>query len=154
VLLDGRADAVYARTEQLAPLEKHGKVKVIENLDRYPDWTLQVLNTPTVLTVSFEVAEKYPDIPAAWLRAAVKAAKWIQGHVGEAAKILYEVTSYSDIATIEKKLTSYDYAPNLSEQHLEGLRIQKDFLLKYGYIANDFDLESWVDDSFLKLALE
>jgi ABC-type nitrate/sulfonate/bicarbonate transport system substrate-binding protein len=151
-LTDGRVDAVYARAEQLTPLEKRGKVKVIENLNRYPDWTLQVLNTPIVLTVSSEVAEKYPDVPAAWLRAAVRAAEWIRGHVGEAAEILYEVTSYSDTAVIEKDLASYDYTPNLSEQHLEGLKIQKSFLLKYGYIADDFDLESWVDDSFLKRA--
>jgi ABC-type nitrate/sulfonate/bicarbonate transport system substrate-binding protein len=151
-LLDGRVDAVYARTDQLKPLEKQGKVKVIENLDRYPDWTLQVLNTPTVLTVSSEVAEKYPDVPVAWLRATAKAAEWMSGHIREAAEILYEVTGFRDVAVIENKLASYDYTPDLSEQKLEGLRIQKDFLLKYGYITDDFDLKSWIDDSFLKRA--
>jgi ABC-type nitrate/sulfonate/bicarbonate transport system substrate-binding protein len=151
-LLEGQVDAVYARTDQFSPLERQGKVKVIENLDNYPDWTLQVLNTPTVATVSSELAEKYPKAPEAWLRASLKAIEWIKGHISEAAKILYEVTAYNDISVIENKLAKYDYTPDLSEQRLAGLKIQKDFLLKYGYIADDFDLEEWLDASFLERA--
>ncbi|MGB5202385.1 MAG: hypothetical protein WBN68_01350 [Sedimenticolaceae bacterium] len=38
-----------------------------------------------------------------------------------------------------------DMAPNPSAQNLVMVKIGKDFILKPGYIKNDFDVEEWAD---------
>ncbi len=42
--------------------------------------------------------------------------------------------------------------PNLSAQNLAMVNIGKDFMLKYGYIKNDFDVEKWAALEFFDQA--
>ena len=42
--------------------------------------------------------------------------------------------------------------PNLSPQNLAMVEIGKDFMLKHGYIKNDFDVEKWAAPEFLAQA--
>src|SRR6266542_354942 len=48
-LLKGTIDAIYTQSNQWHHLqEATGKIKAIEDLSRYPDWTLQIANLPAV----------------------------------------------------------------------------------------------------------
>jgi ABC-type nitrate/sulfonate/bicarbonate transport system substrate-binding protein len=93
-LLSGKVDAVYANRGRAQAVERGGKVKAIEDLARYPDWTLQVANSPYTITVSEELAKDHPEIVVAYLRAAIKAGHWIYGNQEEAAEIFGPVTSH------------------------------------------------------------
>jgi hypothetical protein len=42
--------------------------------------------------------------------------------------------------------------PNLSPQNLVSVEIVKDFMLKHGYIKNDFDVRKWAAPEFLEAA--
>jgi hypothetical protein len=42
--------------------------------------------------------------------------------------------------------------PNLSPQNLASIEIGKDFMLKHGYIKNDFDVKEWAAPEFLEQA--
>ena len=42
--------------------------------------------------------------------------------------------------------------PNLSPQNLASVEIGKDFMLKHGYIKNDFDVQKWAAPEFLEQA--
>ncbi len=42
----------------------------------------------------------------------------------------------------------------LSEQYVEGLRRQKQFLLEWGFLEKDFDYDAWVLREPLRLAEE
>jgi hypothetical protein len=42
--------------------------------------------------------------------------------------------------------------PNLSAQNMAMVNIGKDFMLKHGYIKNDFDVEKWAAPEFLAQA--
>jgi ABC-type nitrate/sulfonate/bicarbonate transport system substrate-binding protein len=152
-LLDGTVDAIYdygiGNAERL---EATGKFKVIEDLDRYPDWTLKIANAPRTITVSAEFAREHRDIVVAYLRAAIRAGRWINGNPGAAADIFRRVTLYPSATAIAKALPNYDLVPNLSAQNLAGLNIEKDFLLARGYIRNDFDIAKWADVSYLQEA--
>ena len=47
----GIIDAIYTQRGPFQHLqEATGKFKAIEDLSRYPDWTLQMANVPTVIT--------------------------------------------------------------------------------------------------------
>ena len=42
--------------------------------------------------------------------------------------------------------------PNLSLQNLECVETGKEFMLKHGYIKNDFDVRAWAAPEFLERA--
>jgi len=54
-LLAGTVDAIYASGSRAHQFHASGKVKSIEDLRRYPDWTLQVANSPYAITVSMSL---------------------------------------------------------------------------------------------------
>lgn len=153
-LLEGKVDAIYSNHGRSIALEAEGAVKVIEDLGKYPDWTLQVANSPYTITVNSDLAEKHPEIVVAYLRAALKAGTWINNHPSEAGEIFTKVTSFPCGACAAKELQEYDLVPKLSGKNIAGLEVEKKFLLEHGYIKNDFDVREWVDTSFLEEALE
>ncbi len=153
-LLDGTVDAVFSGHGRSAKLESEGLVTTIEDLGRYPDWTTQVANTPTAITVNTELAKSHPEIVVAWLKASIKAGQWIRKNPEAAAEILAEVTIYGCFHHLVRDLATYNYVPNLSGKSLGGIEVEKNFLLEHGYIKNDFDVRAWADDSFLKQALK
>ncbi|MBE2213936.1 MAG: ABC transporter substrate-binding protein [Opitutaceae bacterium] len=154
-LRDGKVDAIFDYSVGVAHrLEKTGEFKVIEDLDRHPDWTLKIANSPRTISVSAELADEHPEIVVAFLRAAIRAGRWINAHPAAAADIFRRVTVYPATCQIRAALPNYDLVPNLSAQNLAGLTIEKNFLLSHGYIKNDFDVNQWADHSFLAEALK
>jgi ABC-type nitrate/sulfonate/bicarbonate transport system substrate-binding protein len=153
-LLDGRVDAIFDYSIGVSKrLEASGLFKVIEDLDRHPDWTLHIANSPRTLAVSREFADRNRDVVVAWLRACIRAGRWINANREAAADIFLRTTNYVDTAEIAKALRRYDLVPNLSPQNLSGLTVEKNFLRDHGYIRNDFDVAGWADASYLEEAL-
>ncbi len=150
-LAEGRVDAIFTTREKTRVLEQTGKYKVIEDLGRHPDWTLTGASTP-VITVSAKLAEKHPDWIVAYLRAAIRGGRWVNANPRAAAD-LFSGKSGGDVDRLAKSLAEQDFVPKLDPLALAGLGVQKAFLLKYGYIKNDFDIGSWVDRRFLDEAL-
>lgn len=149
----GTVDAVYTSHGRGQALERTGRFKVIEDFSRYPDWTLQVANSPYALTVSTDFARKNRDIVVAFLRAVVRAARWINANRDAAASILQRVTYHQSPADVAGAITATDFLPSLSEQNLAGLDIQKKFLVEHGYVKRNFDSRKWADASYLEEAL-
>jgi len=153
-LLDGKVDAIYANRGRAHSLQRGGKIRAIEDLSRYPDWTLQVANSPYTITVSEEFATERPELVVAYLRAAIKAGQWINGNREEAAEIFGRIIGHwSGKCALKGEIAKYDFVPNLSARNLGGIEVEKLFLLEHGYIRNDFDVAKWVDGSFLNGAL-
>lgn len=153
LLQEGKVDAVYTSHGRGQRLERTGKFKVIEDFSRYPDWTLQVANSPYALTVNTDFAKQNRDIVVAFLRATVRAARWINGNREAAASILHRVTYHQDPADTAAAIEATDFLPSLSAQNLAGLDIQKKFLVENGYVKRDFDSRKWADASYLEEAL-
>jgi len=152
-LAEGRVDAVYSQPGRSHELLKTGEYTVIEDLSRYPDWTLQVANGPYTIAVNSEFAANHPELVVAYLRASIRAGRWINQHRAAAAEIYTRVTFNNDAALVEKLLSGLDLVPNLSPKNLAALEIQKKFLVDHRYIGNDFDLRDWADPSYLERAL-
>jgi ABC-type nitrate/sulfonate/bicarbonate transport system substrate-binding protein len=153
-LLSGRVDAIYSGSGRARDLEQSGKVRIVEDLSNYPDWYLQIANSPYTITVSAELADAHPDIVVAYLRAAVRAGKWINQHPAEAATIFATTTHYRPDNRLPALLARFDFVPSLSGLHLAALGQEKKFLLENGYLQNDFELNQWVDAHFLDQAVQ
>jgi ABC-type nitrate/sulfonate/bicarbonate transport system substrate-binding protein len=152
-LLNGVVDAIYTQSKPFQHLqEATGKMKAIEDLSRYPDWTLQVANIPAAITCTVEMAEKHPELAVTFLKGMIKTGRWANEHKHAAAVILDKQTFYLDVEDTYEGIKHIDMVPNLSPQNLVSVEIGKDFMLSHGYIRNDFDVHKWAAPEFLEQA--
>jgi len=152
-LLEGKIDAIYTQSKVFQHLqEQTSKVKAIENLANYPDWTLQGANVPATMTVSDVACEKHPEVIVALMKAMIKVGRWSNEHKHAAAVILNRGTYYLDAEDTYDGIKHVDMVPSLSPYNLEALQINKDFMLSHGYIENDFDVFEWAAPEFMEKA--
>jgi ABC-type nitrate/sulfonate/bicarbonate transport system substrate-binding protein len=152
-LLKGAVDAIYTLSKQFQHLqEATGKIKAIEDLSRYPDWTLQVANTPAVITCTDVMAKEHPELVVTYLKSMIKVGRWANEHKRAAAVILDRQTYYRDAEDTYQGIKDVDMVPNLSPQNLAGIKLGKDFMLSHGYMKNDVDVEKWAAPEFLERA--
>jgi ABC-type nitrate/sulfonate/bicarbonate transport system substrate-binding protein len=149
----GLVDAIYTQSKPFQHLqEATGKFKAIEDLSRYPDWTLQVANIPAVITCTDVMAEKHPELVITFLKGMIKVGRWANEHKLAAAAILDKQTFYLDVEDTYEGIKHIDMVPNLSPQNLVSVEIGKDFMLRHGYIKNNFDVKKWAAPKFLEQA--
>ena len=152
-LLKGVVDAIYTQSKPFQHLqEATGQIKAIEDLSRYPDWTLQVANIPAAITCTDVLAEKHPELAVTFMKGMIKVGRWANEHKHAAAAILDRQTFYLDVEDTYEGIKHIDMVPNLSPQNLASVEIGKDFMLRHGYIKNDFDVQKWAAPEFLEKA--
>ena len=152
-LLDGTVDAIYTQSTVFQHLQDGtGKMKAIEDLSTYPDWTLQVANIPATITCSDVMAEEHPELVVTFLKGMIKVGRWSNEHRHAAATILDKQTFYRDVEDTYEGIKPIDMVPNLSPQNLASVEIGKDFMFSHDYIKNDFDVNEWAAPEFLEQA--
>ena len=143
-LENGTVDAIYTQSKVFQHLqEATGKFKAIEDLSRYPDWTLQMANCPAVITCTDVMADEHPELVVAYMKAMIKVGRWANDNKQAAAVILNRQTFYRDAEDTYQGIKHVDMVPNLSPQNLASIEIGKDFMLGHGYIKRDFDVHEW-----------
>lgn len=154
-LLTGKVDAIYTMSKAWQHLqEATGKLKAVEDLSRYPDWTINVANTPAIITCTEVMAKEHPELVVSFLKSMIKVGRWANEHKKAAAVILDRQTFYKDAEDTYQCIKHVDMVPNLSPQNLACIEIGKDFMLQHGYIKNDFDVRKWAAPEFLEEAAE
>jgi ABC-type nitrate/sulfonate/bicarbonate transport system substrate-binding protein len=152
-LLNGTVDAIYSQSKVFQHIqEQTGKMKAIENLANYPDWTLQGANVPATCTVSEVACQEHPELVVAIMKGLIKVGRWANEHKHAAAAILNKQTYYLDVEDTYQGIQNVDMVPSLSPYNLEALQINKDFMLSHGYIEHDFDVYEWAAPEFLEKA--
>ena len=118
-LESGLVDAIYTQSKVFQHLqEATGKFKAIEDLSRYPDWTVQMANCPAVITCSDVMADEHPELVVAYMKAMIKVGRWANEHKHAAAAILNRQTFYLDVEDTYRGIKDVDMVPNLSPQNL------------------------------------
>ncbi len=154
-LLTGEVDAIYTHSKTWQHLQEDtGKLKAIEDLSRYPDWTLQANNQPAIITCTDVMAEEHPELVVTYMKAMIKVGRWANEHKRAAAVILDRQTFYRDAEDTYQGIKHVDMVPTLSPRNLAQIDIAKDFMLKHGYIRNDFDVRKWAAPEFLEKAAQ
>jgi ABC-type nitrate/sulfonate/bicarbonate transport system substrate-binding protein len=152
-LLNGVVDAIYTQSKVTQHLqEATGKLKAIEDLSRYPDWTLQMANCPAVITCTDVMADEHPELVVAYMKAMIKVGRWANENKRAAAFILDRQTFYLDPEDTYQGIKHVDMVPVLSPQNLASIEIGKDFMLSHGYIKRGFDVHEWAAPEFLEEA--
>jgi len=152
-LLEGKVDAIYTQSKVFQHLqEATGELAAIEDLSRYPDWRLQIANIPAAITCTDVMAEEHPELVVAFMKGMIRVGRWANDHKHAAAAILNKQTYYLDVEDTYRGIQHMDMVPNLSAQNLAMVNIGKDFMLKHGYIKNDFDISKWAAPEFFEQA--
>ena len=74
------------------------------------------------------------------MKGMIKVGRWANEHKHAAAAILDKQTYYLDVEDTYRGIKDVDMVPNLSPQNLASVEIGKSFMLRHGYIKNDFDV--------------
>ena len=152
-LLEGKVDAIYAQSKVLQHIqEATGEMAAIEDLSKYPDWRLQVANIPAIITCTELMANEHPELVVAFMKGMIRVGRWSNQHKRAAAAILNKQTYYLDEEDTYRGIKDMDMVPNLSAQNLAMVNIGKEFMLKHGYIKNDFDVNKWAAPEFFDQA--
>lgn len=152
-LINGEVDAIYTGSKVFQHIqEQTGQIKVIEDLSRYPDWTLQGANYPATLTVTDVACREHPELVVTMLKGLIKIGRWANEHKHAAAAILNKQTYYLDVEDTYQGIKHVDIVPSLSPYNLQTLQINKNFMLGHGYIEHDFDVFEWAAPEFMEQA--
>src|SRR5512139_1155382 len=127
---------------------------MIEDLSKYPDWRVQVANTPAVITCTDVMAKEHPELVVAYMKAMIKVGRWANENKHAAGAILNRQTFYLDAEDTYQGIKDVDMVPSLSAMNLKTITIGKDFMVSHGYIKNDFDVAEWARPEFLEKAAE
>jgi ABC-type nitrate/sulfonate/bicarbonate transport system substrate-binding protein len=152
-LLSGKVDAIYTQSKVFQHLQEDtGKIRMVEDLSRYPDWKLQVANTPAVITCTDVMAREHPELVVTYMKSMIKVGRWANQHKQAAAVLLDRQTFYRDAEDTYQGIKDVDMVPNLSPMNLACIETGKNFMVKHGYIQNDFDVRAWAAPEFLEQA--
>ena len=152
-LLSGKVDAIYTQSKVFQHLqEETGKIRMVEDLSSYPDWKLQVANTPAIITCTDVMAEEHPELVVTYMKSMIKVGRWANQYKQAASVILDRQTFYRDADDTYLGIKDVDMVPNLSPKNLACVETGKDFMLKHGYIKNDFDVREWAAPEFFEAA--
>src|SRR5210317_1871851 len=152
-LLEGKVDAIYTQSKVFQHIqEATGEIAAVEDLSKYPDWRLQVANIPAIITCTDLMAKEHPELVVAFMKGMIRVGRWANEHKHAAAAILNKQTYYLDVEDTYRGIKDVDMVPNLSAQNLAMVNIGKNFMLKHGYIKNDFDVYKWAAPEFFDQA--
>ncbi|TLF81166.1 ABC transporter substrate-binding protein [Nocardia cyriacigeorgica] len=146
-LLDGRVDAIYVKGARAKDVAAEHGLRVAVDLDATTDKRLRVNNgTPRPITVHADLLEHRPEVVVGFLAQSLRAADWAADNPDGVGEVLQRET----LAGPDGVLAAYGAGlrhglhPSLSQERLELLAVQKQFLYTHGFLAEDFDLDSWV----------
>jgi 2'-hydroxybiphenyl-2-sulfinate desulfinase len=156
VLDKNMADAVFVRFTKAQRMLASGRYKILYEVTANPDYVWPLNNEyPNILTVSRKLAIDAPEIVVEYVKQAIKAARWAKTHMAEVVELFAKQLrgTPGEVITSLPHDFHKNLEPNLSKKGLSALESQKRFLLEEGVISNDFEIESWKDETFLTAAL-
>ncbi|GAA3566122.1 ABC transporter substrate-binding protein [Amycolatopsis ultiminotia] len=146
-LLAGEVDAIYVKGARAAEVAREKGLRVLVDLDATAKRGDRVNNgTPRPLTVHADLLEHRPELVVGFLAASLRAADWAAGHLDEVRAVLARETfsGPEGVAAAYGADFHRGLHPDLSDERVELIGVQKQFLYTHGFLDADFDLESWV----------
>jgi len=129
--------------------EATGQVKISRSV-QLPDWTIQVANTPAVITCTDVMAKEHPELVIAYMKAMIKVGRW-----RTSTSALQERSSTGRHSTWigdTTRASTRRYGAEPEPQNMECIKIGKDFMFSHGYIKHDFRCRRVAAPEFLEQA--
>lgn len=147
-LLRGEVDVIFGHSVWGVALREQFDLHEVVNLATIADPQARINNgQPKTLTVSARLLREHPSLVDRYVAQVVRAAQWAREHDGQARRQLALETAsaeaWLDEGTGAGSIARLDIS--LDETLLDALEQRKNFLLRHGFIRNDFDVRRWAD---------
>lgn len=124
-----------------------GKILPPGNANKYEPY----VNAIWPLLVSERFAKKHPKIVQGLVRADNDLHDFMVNHADEAAQIVFEqLEKKIPIESLKRSLARYKYSNELTEEHIEVMQRDIDFLYEKKFLKKHFKAADWADSSFYK----
>lgn len=156
-LLRGEVDAIYVKGARAQEVAREHGLRVAVDLDATESKRLRVNNgTPRPITVHADLLESRPEVVIGFLAQSLRAADWAAENLDGVREVLQRETLSGPLGVVAAYGEDFHRGlhPSLSDERLELIGIQKQFLYTHGFLAADFDLDSWVAHEPLERARE
>lgn len=157
-LRTGYVDAIFLRGAQGYAASQDPALRQVIDLNLQSDRLLRANNgTPRPITIDRAFLDRHPDIVKRYLAVLARTARWAGRNQGETVRL---IAQESPGYTVEHVLGAHGprmhrgLMPALGEHHIAGLEAQKNFLLEWRYIQNDFDIQQWIEPALLEQVLQ
>lgn len=155
-LAAGRVDAVYVKGAAAAEAAARLHLEVGIDLDAFPSRLARVNNgTPRPIIVHQHMIDHHPELVERFLEQSLRAADWAANNPVELKTILAQET-LADIEAVEAAYRNNFHRslhPDLSEERIEMLKIQAQFLWLHGFLESPVDVDSWICAAPLRAVL-
>jgi sulfonate transport system substrate-binding protein len=155
-LLGGKVDAIFLRFARGVRTAKDKRFHQVININDLSDPLLRVNNgTPRPVTVDRKFLAEHPDLVVRYLAVLLRTAAWAERNRDEVLQLL---VSEGGAQTVDEVVASHgldvhhSFTPKLTPEYITGLEVQKNFLRDHGFLAADFDFQSWIEPEPLRQA--
>jgi len=132
-------------------LREQFNLRQLAKADANAPWQRRVNNGfPETLTVSTELLHQHPELVDKYVQQLQRAVVWSEKNDDALRRILAQEIGVAEYWITEG--TTANLTMTLDDLALNALEERKDFLLKHGFLQNDFELDSWVDAGPLERA--
>lgn len=156
-LLDGTVDAIYVKGARAQEVAREHGLRVAVDLDATEHKRSRVNNgTPRPITVHADLLESRPEVVVGFLAQSLRAADWAAGDLEGVRAVLQRETLSGPEGVVAAYGEEFHRGlhPSLSPERIDLLGVQKQFLYTHGFLAADFDLDTWVAHEPLQQALD
>ncbi len=146
MLANGEVDAVYVKGSAAAEDALRAGVVVGIDLDTFADRRYRVNNgTPRPITVHERILRERPEVVTAFLRQTLRAADWAADNLDAVRAVLQRETRSGPDGVVAAYRNDFHKSlhPSLSDDRLDLLQRQADFLYAYGFLAKPVDVRAW-----------
>ncbi|MDP2645049.1 MAG: ABC transporter substrate-binding protein [Desulfobacterales bacterium] len=151
-LLAGETDAIQVNGTRAAELELSGKARLIYDLSEHPE----INAGAQILTVPGTLAREFPELVKKFLKMIIETGRWACGNREEVVKMFAKDAGGSEEEVVRGHSLDFHnhLVPEFSDENIVALKRTAAVLNKHEFIDRDFKLEDWMEDRFLKDALQ
>ncbi len=147
-LIRGDVDAIYVKgTPGVTVANLIGAVQVAE-FGFHADPRIRINSgSPRILTVDEHLAEDRPDLVVVLLEALQRAGKWAEAHPNEVRRFVGREVNASEevVAAANGPQLHRHLGIGLDPELVDAISHYKDFLFANGFLAENFNIDVWID---------
>jgi ABC-type nitrate/sulfonate/bicarbonate transport system substrate-binding protein len=147
-LESGLVDAIYVKGARgYESANAHG-VSIIYDVRQHPDPIVRSNNSaPRPITVDAALLRDRPDLVVRFLSRIVDVEEWAARHEAETVSYIAKESGSTDewVRKAYGNDVHLNQGTTLNPDAIAGLEAYKNFLLEWGFLKGDFDVNAWID---------
>lgn len=147
-LLRGKVDAIYVKGTPGISVANLFATHTVAEFGFHPDPKIRINSgSPRILTVDERLAEDRPDLVTKLIATLKRASTWAEAHPDEVRRFVAREVGASEevVAAANGPDLHRHLGIGLEPELVEAIGHYKDFLHEQGFLAQNFDIEDWVD---------